>query len=579
MRPLRLVLAALPTLLVACGEDAPSPTPADASTRDALTPDASDGGDDAARRWEGPARINVTRYDYRIDLATRAVDARLTLRVEREGDCVTIGFRHPSADAVTFDDAPARDVTVANDTLRACDGRGQGFALGATVTLAVRSTQPLTTWRPTQVGFSTRASATGGGLFTYLLSWVGECARFGPCDATPSAFATYRFTVTHPSGTQVLCPGTVTAGDTETVCDFTHPGGPTYSTIGVMAIANRWRATALGTARGVAVTLHDTPTSRITETIDRPNTLGFLTWMGDTFGAYPYGDALRLVVAPTYWVGFEHPGNIALAETLVSGNRLDHTVRHEVAHQWAGDQTTVATVHDFAWKEAMAEYLAFVYEDERRVRDEARTTLSVWRDAAGRADHYPAPDEDIPLLSYYGSVYGPGPMILFRQVEVMFSRRQVMDALRMLLGRPQALSLDDVRAALEQTTGASLDGYFRAWLRGTGAPAWPGARVTRTAMPDGTLRVQVRVETRDAVIRPCRFRVRLTGDGGEQLDIPVTVGLDGSQPAAVTVRPTFAVTGEVINPEYEALVWPLAPTGTQWIAPTPTPGWDPFRAP
>ncbi len=88
------------------------------------------------------------------------------------------------------------------------------------------------------------------------------------------------------------------------------------------------------------------------------------------------------------------------------------------------------------------------------------------------------------------------------------------------------------------------------------------------------------VTSRDGVVRPCRFTIRLTGDGGAQLDVPFTVGLDGTQPAAVTVRPTFAVTGVEVNPRYEALVWPMAmASGARWVDHVPRGDFNPLLAP
>ncbi|MFY0583336.1 M1 family aminopeptidase [Cystobacter fuscus] len=57
----------------------------------------------------------------------------------------------------------------------------------------------------------------------------------------------------------------------------------------------------------------------------------------------------------------EHPGNIILSEDLPLlrseyANQTRHTLMHEIAHQWAGNRTTLAEAHDFAWKEAIAEY-------------------------------------------------------------------------------------------------------------------------------------------------------------------------------------------------------------------------------
>src|SRR5690606_23155931 len=95
----------------------------------------------------------------------------------------------------------------------------------------------------------------------------------------------------------------------------------------------------------------------------------FTAWMVENFGPYPYGNELRFAVGPTYWNGFEHPGNIILNDRLNTGgigesfsNPLAHTTSHEIAHQWAGDQTTLADTYDFVWKEAMAEYLVYAHQ-------------------------------------------------------------------------------------------------------------------------------------------------------------------------------------------------------------------------
>jgi len=63
-------------------------------------------------------------------------------------------------------------------------------------------------------------------------------------------------------------------------------------------------------------------------------------------------------------------------------------------------------------------------------------------------------------------------MILFRQIEVLSSRAQVLAAIATLLGEPRAISVDDVVAALETSTGLDLDAYAAAWIHGTGAPVW-----------------------------------------------------------------------------------------------------------
>lgn len=564
--------------LTACGS---STAPTDASTQDLAPPplDASAPQDLApdVPIPAGPARVTVTRYAYALDLTSRALRATLTLRVDAPGDCLSLSLQDAAPAEVQVDGVDARDPAVTDGVLRLCHP-GAGFAMGATASVSMRTVVPNESWRPTQVGFSQRNNSAGR-RFTYFLSWVGQCGRVGPCDATPSRFARYEFAVTHPTGTEVLCPGAITRGDGETTCAFDHPGGPVYSAVGVMALSGGWRRTSLGDVNGVEVAVYDTTAARMADSLDRTHALGFLRWMTERFGPYPYGDSLRVVSAPTYWSGFEHPGNITVAETLVGNPALDHTYRHEVAHQWAGDLATLATTRDFVWKEAMAEYLAFVYEDENLPAERAAQTLQRWREAASRAARYPIPDEPLDLLEYYGSAYGPGPLVFFRQLEVMTSRRQVMEALRALLGRERALSVDDVRAALEAATGRSLERYLQVWLRGTGTPAWPAVDARATTGPDGAVTLTVDVQTADNVVRPCRFRVRLVGDGGRTLDVPVRVG-DDATPRQTVLRPDFAVTGVEVDPGVEAMVFPAAmPDGARWVRRAPPAPFDPFRAP
>ena len=557
---IRLALFAVIAPL-ACGDDPPPPPAADASV-DAAPKDAST---DAA--VTGAARFVVEHYDYDLDLDTRRATARLRLRVSAAGDCLALPFRPDAAEEVTLDGAPARDVAVADGRLTACDPTGHGWAAGSTVTLAASATLPTGTLRSTQVGFSTRRDLAGG-TFTYLLSWVAQCDRFGPCDNDPGVFATYHFDVSHPSGTRVLCPGTVTATPTRTSCDFAFAGGPTYSTFGVMA-GQRWVERSLGRAGDVALTIHDLPGSGVTEALDPARLQGMLTFMSGRFGPYPYGDSLRFVVAPTTWAGFEHPGNIALAQTLGSTN-AEHTAFHEMAHQWAGDQTTIASVRDFVWKESMAEYLAFVYEATRLTEARALATARVWKDSSRSLRFHPVPMGDAAINDFYGSAYGPGPMVLFRQLEVRYSRDAVMGALQDLLGRPRAISLDDVRRALEQRTGANLEAYVRGWLVGDGAPTWPTARVDRNTTADGAVTVTVNPH---GVGRGMMFVVRVEGAAGERQDIAVDLGVDGSRPATVTARPGFVVTRVTLDPDAQALVFDEPVAGSALVEPPPARPW------
>ena len=577
---LRFALLCASCLLAGCGDDGAQMMPA----ADLAIPPAADLVPPPAA---AAARTTAIHYEVALDLPTRIATTRVTLRVDQPGNCVTIGFRAGAPSDVKLDGVPASPGETVTDTMAgtmtACRAGHALWAAGEKAVLSVTAEIPKSTIGASQVGFSTRSDANGK-PFSYLVSWINGCDHHGPCDAAPDRFATYKFVVTSADGEQVLCPGTITVNGKVTTCDFQlDGGGPTYSTFGVAA-GRSWTPKSLGSWDGIDVTLYDYPQTQIGAAFDTAIASKHMAWMQSLLGPYPYGKALRLVVAPTYWLGFEHPGNIVLAQNLVTqkaqlpwSDSLRHVTMHEVAHQWAGDHATLAGTYDFFWKEATAEYLTYVFEEEQIAPAEGRVTLEYWKSIAAASRYYPVPGEKPPLFTYYGDAYGEGPMVLYRQLEVMYSREKVLAAAKKLLsssGPPRAVSVDDFRRGLEASLGTRLTGYFDAWMRGTGAPAWPTAKITTTDMGGGDVKVAVDVNTADGVPRGCAFKVRLHEAGGMgSYDVPVNLGPDGARFTPVVVKPGFVVASAELDPLSECLIYPSSgltrprPPVTPWVAP------------
>ena len=513
------------------------------------------GGDDAPK---GEIAATVTHYDYQFDVVSRAAHATVTGTVDTEGDCWTLPFRGTTFDPTTarVDGALATGGSVTATTMTLC---GQGHATGSSITVEADLAVALQTISTSQVGYSLTMDAQGN-PFYYLVSWVGGCDRFGPCDSRPDRFATYTFHVTHPANLKISCPGTITeVSATETECAFDHPGGPTYSTFGLAAYPTAaWVAADKGMWGSVHATVYDRAQTQITAAIDPVYHAGYVSWLESQFGPYPFGSELRILTAPTYWSGFEHPGNIilddGLARTLQPAylHNVQHILDHEIAHQWAGDQTTLADTYDFVWKESMAEYLAFVYEDGKEPLASSATS-SYWKRASAGAKYFPVPGEKPALFDYYGDVYGPGPMILFRQLEALSSRTAVLAALASVLGQPRALSVDQVVAALSTSTGLDLTAYAAAWIHGTGAPEWP---VVNTTYLPGAGTSSLHVVQVMGQARRCKFHVALKGAAaGEAVLVAVDTFRDGLDQTLTFPTPTFAVTATELDPQHECLVF------------------------
>jgi len=567
-----LALAAIATTVVACGSgDDDGDTTASTSTS------GTAGGNDGGTGGEGgqggslvpmpvDVDLEVTRYAYRFDLTTAAASSELTLDIGGDGNCVTLPSTLPATSA-RLDAEPATAVHDGSH-LQACASTD----LGPTATLTTDQIVPEQTFLGLDVGFSRRNNQLGGTM-TYLLSWVGGCDRFGPCDDDPARLTTFDFEVTHPPGTTVLCPGTLMPGATTTRCLLDAPLAPTYSAFAIVA-DDTWVATPLTTAAGVDITFYEAPGGGLMAALDPAEVAAFMTWITGLLGPYPYGDELRLATGPTAWLGFEHPANIVLRYDLQAlglpyGVPPLHVTMHEIIHQWAGDHVTLATTADFVWKEAICEYLAYVFEDEQIDSTVADLTRAYWDDIAIGAQFHPRPlDEPTPPVeSFYGDVYGPGPMVLFQQLEPLIGRSAVLAGIADFLSEPGARGVDDLRVALEAASSADLAPWFDAWVFGTGTPTWPTFAATAQQAGD---QVTVTVE---------QLGVASPKGGVVEIDVvgptaSVRASVDfGLAPTEATAETTVtlgeAFTSLVVDPEHRILneepglaaasrpVWPL----------------------
>ncbi|MBI4955169.1 MAG: hypothetical protein HY908_24310 [Myxococcales bacterium] len=510
---------------------------------------------------------DVLRYDYGFDLATGQATSRLTVGVVTGGDCFVVPSDLEPASA-SFGGAPAvvtRDAPTG--ALRLC---GAPVAGGAELVIDTAELVPEGTFLGLDVGFS-RQPDLAGGTFSYLLSWVGGCDHFGPCDDAPGRLAAFGFDVTHAPGTTVLCPGVRTAESGATHCELDGVLAPTYSAF-ALAADPAWVAAPFTTGAGVAVSFYEAPGGELASSLSPADVAAFLGWITSVLGPFPYGSELRVAGGPTSWLGFEHPSNIVLYESLPSltGPYADptrHVLMHEIIHQWAGDRTTLASAADFVWKEATAEYLAYVYEDEHGPAGEADATRAYWDAASQQSAHYPRPTDDpLPAVEdFYGDVYGPGPMVLYQQLEALVGRPAVLAGIADFLAEPGARSVEELRAALEAASGADLGPYFAAWVFGSGAPVWPSF-VIGTSEVGGD--VTVTLTQAGPVVFPCAVEVDVSGLAQTATAV-VDFGTAPSSPSAsVTVTLGEPLVTSTVDPRHRVIG-----AGSAFAKAAPIPVW------
>jgi aminopeptidase N len=553
LRPGLFVLAIASLLSLGCSDD-PDASASGAGGGSSSSSGAA-GGDAGGSAPAGLIDGKVRRYDYAFYLAAGSGRSTLAIDVPPPGgDCFAASLEISSALDPTWNGQPALSSTVEGGALTLC---GPGVSGGEALSVASSATLKEKVYLGLDVGFS-RSTDMANGKFSYLLSWVGGCDRFGPCDDDPAELAEFHFEVTHPQDTVVLCPGVLTPGETLTQCDIKGTLAPTYSAFAIAADP-LWARADFGTAAGVDLVFYEVPGGGLAAALDQASVLEFMTWVTDLLGPFPYGDELRIAGGPTIWLGFEHPANIILQEDLptLKGAYTDptmHVLMHEIIHQWAGDRTTLAEAPDFVWKEATAEYLAYVFEDEHRPPGEAAETRAYWDDISQDVDHYPRPMDNPPpeVQNFYGDVYGPGPMVLYLQLEPLIGRPAVLAGIKAFLAEPGALGVEALRAALESASGQILKPYFDAWVFGSGAPERPSFKVA-TSQAGGEVTVTVTQENASGKVYGCAVEVEVLS-ASSKARVIVDFGLAPSSKAA-TAKVALAepALGYSLDPDHRVI--------------------------
>ena len=216
------------------------------------------------------------------------------------------------------------------------------------------------------------------------------------------------------------------------------------------------------------------------------------------FGPYPY-HKLAHVQSSTRFGGMENAGAIFYSERAINAGRLGEvTVAHETAHQWFGDAVTESMWNDAWLSEGFATYFGMQYferaESVAHFREllagSARGYLESQVTHLAMVDTLRVPDDNLMSLLNANS-YNKGGQLLHMLRGVLgddaFFRGIAAYYRRHVNGNARTV---DLRQALEETSGRSLDWFFEQWAY---RPGYPIYRVTHSWDAVAS-EVEVRVE-------------------------------------------------------------------------------------
>ena len=190
------------------------------------------------------------------------------------------------------------------------------------------------------------------------------------------------------------------------------------------------------------------------------------------FGLYPYGE-LDVVATYTSAAGIEYPGLIVIAEPLYGGSeRMEWVVVHEVAHQWWYNLVGNDQVDEPWLDEALTQYSASLYYEERYGPEVARQVRQVnfwdrWEQARqeGRDRPVAGPVASFAPEDYGAIVYGKGPLF-FHHLRELVGDALFDEILRAYFQEHyyRIATAESFLAVAEKLSGQNLNALYQRWI-------------------------------------------------------------------------------------------------------------------
>jgi aminopeptidase N len=379
-----------------------------------------------------------------------------------------------------------------------------------------------------------KPSATGD-------NWPNRVHHWIPSLDHPSAKAGVSFNVTAPTTYQVVANGklmTVTRSGTNSFWRFEERKAiPPYC----MIVAVNQGAMITSPDKSVTTLFYNVP-HRDAEYAPK----GFspaapsLAYFSQTIAPYPY-EKLALIIGATQFGGMENSSAIVFASTMFNPRpnekmsarfgipqRIESLVAHEIAHQWFGDSVTQTTWADLWLSEGFATYFAALFIEKHDGEEAFREYM---RGAAQRYFAYekqtnsPIHDtqtQDLMQLLNPNN-YEKGAWVL-HMLRKRLGDEAFFRGLRNFYNayREGNATTEDLRSALEKSSGKNLGAFFARWIYGSGHPVYQWSSQA-TQMRNGSNSVTIVLKQTQA--------------GAPFLDpVPVTVTSEGKT-ATLTVHP------------------------------------------
>ena len=305
-----------------------------------------------------------------------------------------------------------------------------------------------------------------------------------------------------------------------------------------------------------------------------------LSFFSQTIAPYPY-EKLALIIGATRFGGMENSSAIVFTNTLFDQRpgefgapadnspkisrrfgipiRIESVVAHEIAHQWFGDSVTESTWADLWLSEGFATYFAGLLIQRQDGEDAFRAYM---RDAAQRYFNFekqtalPIHDtETKDLMALLNpNNYDKGAWVL-HMLRGRLGDEAFFKGLRDYYNahKDSNATTEDLRDALEKSSGKNLKEFFTRWVYGSGHPRYElsWGSMERASVTSVTVHLS-QLQPEDAFLDPVPVEFTVSGEKVRRTITPtgksteVAIQLPAN-PSAVIIDPGETLLKEVVS--------------------------------
>ena len=401
-------------------------------------------------------------------------------------------------------------------------------------------------------------------------NWADRVHNWIPCLDHPSAKASVRFTVTASSNNVVVANGILesTKNNPDTTRTWVWYEKSLVSPYNMVVAVGQFANAVLKTKSPAPISYYVPQSDRgFVEQGFSPAAPSVLLF-SKLVAPYPY-EKLALIIGATRFGGMENANTIVFSPKLFNEfptarprsqrynipSAVEEVVAHEIAHQWFGDTVTEKTWSDLWLSEGFATYFAGVFLENYESKEAFRAYMKRAAETYFRFSkqrRIPIHDKETENLFRLlnANNYQKGAWVL-HTLRGLLGDKAFFDGLKIYYyaHKDSTATTDDLRVALEKSSGKKLKDFFERWIYKAGHPVY---KLSWNQINEKTIEIKLnQIQEDEAFLIPVTIEI-ITNKGTRRVSIiptskESTLKIKSAKPKKITIDPDEIILKEVVS--------------------------------